>query len=355
MASSMGDINATVGGFFEVRLDSSQSASTGFRWVLSHMPDCVNLLDVRHESASSAMTGSRSEFVFVFVAVKEDQSFLKFQKIRPTQPANVVDKKIFALIIKPAAKTVEQDLEDTIGCGKFVSGASAQNEWGPLSPVNALYMAPRKCAPTVATMPYGFPFRVVHHEEQCLLAYGTPHGLATAGEECLLKYGFPVSFGEQADDCHVKYGMPHVKYGVPVVKYGFPLPGGEERGDCVVKYGVPAMKYGFPIHIREDAENCLLKYGCPVEILEDQENCVLKYGIPEAMAERHDPCLVKYGMPVHVREAAEGEQCVVKYGIPTGIARDADSCLLKYGFPVAAEEHENCLLKYGIPPESTTK
>lgn len=354
MASSMGDINAIVGGFFEVRLDSSQDASTGFRWVLSHMPDCVNLLDVRHEMASSAMTGSRSEYVFVFVAVKEDQSFLKFQKIRPTQPAGVVDKKVFALIIKAGSKTVEQDLEATIGCGKFVAGTAAQNEWRPMSAIAAMYMAPRKCDPAVATMPYGFPFSVVHHDDQCLLAYGTPHGIAKSAEECLLKYGFPVSLSEQADDCNVKYGMPHhVKYGVPVMKYGFPLAGA--GNDCLLKYGVPVMKYGFPVQIKEDADNCLLKYGCPVEILEDQDNCILKYGIPEVMAEAHDTCLVKYGMPVAVREAGADEHCLVKYGIPTGIARDADSCVVKYGVPVAAAEDDNCLLKYGFPPESTSK
>ena len=351
MEGTMGNITATVGGFFEVRLDSSQSASTGFRWVLSHMPDCINLLDVRHEVAFSAMSGSKSEFVYIFVAVKEDQSFLKFQIIRPTQPNNVVDKKVFALTIKAVQKTVEQDLEDTIGCGRFVAGASAQNLWRPVSPISALYMAPTKCGTSVAAMPYGFPLHVVHHDEKCLLAYGTPLGVAKTDAECVLKYGFPVHLAEQADDCHVKYGMPHVKYGIPVMKYGIPVQGAVDKDSCVLKYGVPVMKYGFPIHAEEDAENCLVKYGCPVEIMEDRDNCILKYGIPGLMAESHDNCLVKYGMPVHVREAGEGESCLVKYGIPTGIANDAESCVVKYGFPVAAEEHENCLLKYGVPAE----
>jgi len=337
MASSIGDINVSLGESFEVKLES-QTGSTGYVWALSFMPDCVNLVDVRYESTSSVLCGSKSSHVFVFVAVREDQSQIGFKLIRPWDPLKAAKQTVFALIIKPAPNMLERELEDTIGSCRFVAGESQQGGWRSIASVTDLCMEPYKFRPLYGIIPpYGIPIRVVENEANCLLAYGTPQGIAGSGEECVLKYGFPLTMCADTEDCRVKYGIPVVKYGSPVIKYG-----------------VPVMKYGFPIHIREDADNCLLKYGCPVEIVEDPDKCIIKYGVPGVMDEASENCLVKYGIPVEIKEDAEN--CVVKYGIPTGIARDSESCVIKYGSPVKAEEDpENCLLKYGVPVDPKDK
>lgn len=313
-----GDINAYVGSAFEVALEA-QTGSTGYSWGLAHMPDSIILIDIRHEIAHSAIRGSSSRQVFVFAAVKKDQSYITFDLIRPWEPCQPVSEKTFALIIVDKPKNLEVDLEATIGADKFMKTKADQNSGTPFI---ALYAAP-PIFPNI--MPYGFPLGVVEHPEKCLLAYGTPGGVATDPSACVLKYGFPVHMMDDQDNCHPMYGYPVVKYGSPVMKYGFP----------VHKDGV--------LQVEASEERCHLLYGCPVEIINDPEKCVLKYGFPNSGAAYNFP--VKYGCPVEVKEDADN--CVIKYGIPTGVAADMESCIIKYGFPVSVEDNAAKCIIYG--------
>lgn len=348
MENSEVEVKVSVGGFFEARLDSSLSGSTGYVWVLAVMPETVNLVDVREESTSSAMIGRKSELVYVFVAVKEGASMLKFNKIRPTLPQTSVDTMEFALTIGPGAMTREQELEAMLGGCKFIE----TNQLRQVSAITALYMAPRcgsSATASVAVPPYGFPLKVVHSPEQCLLAYGTPDGIAKTAEQCILKYGFPVDHLPKSEHCTVEYGFP-------VVKYGFVVQGAAESGALALDYGFPTVGEGSEILLTGDKENCLVRQGCPVEIVEDRGGCIVKYGAPpresKAQQPEHETCLLKYGMPVQVREAGKGEMCHVMYGFVNGMAETMEECVIKYGVPVAAERHPSCLVKYGFPPDA---
>jgi len=335
-----GDINAYVGSTFEVALDA-QTGSTGNSWALAHMPDSINLIDIRHETKHSAILGSSSTQVFVFAAIKTDQSYITFNLIRPWIPNQPHGSKTFALIIVDKPKNLEQDLEATLGSCRFADSLVGQSN---VFPGMRLYDAPIDYQQAI---PYGIPLRVVEDPEKCLLAYGTPDGVATSSDACVLKYGFPLHMQDDVEKCHIMYGFPVVKYGFPAMKYGVqPMYGIHPMYGVHHLYGIPVLEDGV-LQVKPSDDNCILKYGCPVEIIDDPQNCIVKYGFPTPP----DTCLVKYGCPVEVKE--DPDNCVVKYGIPTGVAPDMKSCILKYGFPVSIKEDPSqCILKYGAPPVS---
>lgn len=268
-----GDINVYCGYTFEVSLEA-QTGSTGYSWALAHMPDSINLVDIRHEISHSGRYGSTTKQIFMFVAIKTDQSYITFNLIRPWAAIDPGDSKTFALIIVEKPKNLEQELEATLGPCTF----AATNGNAERPPVNALYMAPLAANYITSSyhqaIPYGVPVNTVEHPEKCLLAYGTPNGIAAKPSDCVLKYGCPIHMIDDSENCGV-------------VKYGFPQ---QEAANCLVKYG-------FPVEVKEDADNCVVKYGIPTGVAPNEENCILKYGFPVSASEDTEKCILKYGAP----------------------------------------------------------
>lgn len=260
---TLNNINAYVGCTFEITLEA-QTASTGYSWFLAHMPDSVNLIDMRHEATHSARCGSIEKQIFVFIAIKTDQACIAFNLSRPWAPLTAAANKSFTLTITAKASSLEQTLESTLGSASF-------------APQSAVATAPSEAS-------------VINHPEKCLLAYGTPDGIAGTPAECALKYGFPLYMQNGSDACNVKYGIP--------------LEAVSLSSNCNVKYGIPAT----------ELNNCNIKYGFPVAVQEDADNCVIKYGIPAGIAATPDACILKYGVPVTVRE--DTDKCLLKYGAP---------------------------------------
>jgi predicted secreted protein len=112
------DINVTLDTIFSVRLE--KNGGTGYVWALAHMPESVNLIEISLETTQSNICGHSQTQVFTFAAVAVDQSSISFNLIRPWEPEVVADKKSFALIITEK-ESLENDLEDTAGCRKFVT------------------------------------------------------------------------------------------------------------------------------------------------------------------------------------------------------------------------------------------
>lgn len=113
-----GNIDIAVGNFFEIKLDS-QACSTGYSWVLAHMPDCVNLIDVSIESSHSHILGASETQVFTFVAVKETTDYVKFNLLRPFSPEKIADSRTYELQIGP--KCEADEAEKVAGCRMFAT------------------------------------------------------------------------------------------------------------------------------------------------------------------------------------------------------------------------------------------
>lgn len=113
-----GTINIAVSNFFEIKLDS-QACSTGYVWVLAHMPDCVNLIDVGVESSHSHLVGASETQVFTFIAMQEAKDCVKFNLLRPWNSEEIEDVRTYELNI--GAKEEADEAEKVAGCRMFAT------------------------------------------------------------------------------------------------------------------------------------------------------------------------------------------------------------------------------------------
>ncbi|MEN8908122.1 MAG: protease inhibitor I42 family protein [Clostridiales bacterium] len=127
-------LNLVKGSIFNIKL-SSQVASTGLTWALSHMPDSINLVDLSIETNNSHLVGASETQVFTFVALFDGKAELKFNLLRPWEPEKIEDTRKFDLIITDSEN---EDLENIAGCKKFFSFADSCS----LSGANMMYMPP---------------------------------------------------------------------------------------------------------------------------------------------------------------------------------------------------------------------
>ncbi len=91
------DVTAKVGETFQVKIKGNET--TGYMWVLAHMPLCVCLIDVDYVPDHPIIPGSGGTRIFTFGAVAACQDYLKFNLVRPWDLLNSKESKIFALII----------------------------------------------------------------------------------------------------------------------------------------------------------------------------------------------------------------------------------------------------------------
>jgi predicted secreted protein len=284
-----GGVTVYKGETFDVVLES-QSASTGYSWALSVMPNCLNLLDVSSVATTSPLAGSTNKQVFKFAAVEEAEACLEFSLCRPWEPLMIVQKKIYVVRVCGQDSDVGRELLNTMGTGKFVPGGIVKARASSLQ------------RPAI---PYGIPLNIVEDSENCNVMYGMVNGVALNPEDCILKYGVPANLVKDDADCIVKYGTP---FGVAV-----------------------------------NPEDCIIKYGAPVRMFEDKNNCIVKYGTPSGAAKEGDDCILKYGAPISNPEARD---IGVLYGVLYGVPCENNSNVL----PVYKTAAENPIVVYGTPP-----
>lgn len=341
----MGNICIKKGEVFDVSLES-QTASTGFIWALSSMPNCLNLLDVAYVSTTSQLEGGKNKQIYKFAAVDDAEAYLEFSLCRPWEPLKIVEKKIFIIHVSGDSKSLENELKATIPANKFLSST---------------YLKPGAVGMQKPIIPYGVPMTVVEDNEKCHIMYGVPTGIAANIKDCILKYGIPANMVHDEENCTVKYGSPYGAESDPskcVLKYGIPVNIVQDPCNCVMKYGIPAG-------VAKNDEECVLKYGAPIDRVTTPGEIHVLYGIPIAnnidalrimKSAASDDIVVVYGVPdvkygvATTFSASLGNEdtacvtpyafvedetnCVVKYGTPSGIVSDSDGCLLKYGAPV---------------------
>ncbi|MBM7866461.1 hypothetical protein GTO89_06835 [Heliobacterium gestii] len=291
-SASIGNITTSVGESFHVVLDVM--GGTGYCWSLAHMPECVNLLDICHEKSNSLQCGSSERQIFTFVALSPCQDFLKFNLIRPWEPLNAAQKQTLALIITEPEKTEADELEETMGQGKFAGATSAPAR----SPITVLYMAPFQQAgdgdgskivcmymapiqrPSLMIPPYMAPAGGRKYAAPQVEKYAAPQVEKYAAPTCemvdgVYKYAAPSC--EKVDGVY-KYAAPSCEMVDGVYKYAAPSC---EIVDGVYKYAAPTCemvdgvyKYAAPSCEKVDG---VYKYAAPSC---EMVHGVLKYAAP---------------------------------------------------------------------------
>jgi predicted secreted protein len=203
------DISVAAGTTFKVTLECNPG-STGYSWALAHMPDSVNLLDISYEISTSLTFGATSNQAFTFAALDPCQDSLKFNLLRPWEPSNPAEQRVYPLTICEPVKTEADELNALTGKDKFADPCAASN----------CYSTNFAARPYMAPFSYSGP--VALYMPPCPNMTPVPNECMTAGG---VKYGPPAIY---------KYAAPvGVKYAAPVgVKYAAPAKADESSADC---------------------------------------------------------------------------------------------------------------------------
>lgn len=296
MSTEKSDIGVVLGRCFDITLQGQ--SGTGFTWCLSGISNCLALVGKQVVAIHPGLPGGAVREIFTFAGIEADHGELHFRLIRPWKPLDVADSKQFQVDVVVVSVSEPDELEESMGSNRFVSGTGKMNHTHP-------------------NIPYGFP-RTIADEQ------GIAKVFPLYGYPPVTEYGFPMPYYGFPECKSPNQGQPNV---FPDCQSGATAPGVIHTSDpskCVVMYG-------FPGGVAMNPSDCHLKYGFPVHDENVLNSVILKYGFPGPV--------VKYGFPDAVVE--DKNNCVVKYGTPGGISKDAKNCTMKYGFPV---------VKYGTPP-----
>lgn len=207
-------INVTVGHTVTVGLNLS--AGTGYTWVLSTLPDCLNLMDVSADRAAEA--GGVTHESFTFVAVKAGHGTLQMRLIRPWEPNEEADIRIYQVIASEAPAAAKA-LTSTMGAGNFLPPLQHTSVMDPCP----LYAYPSHCHTHPPILKYGYPVNLKYGYPlpEPLYGYPVPELKSSVGEAA-----GPITTAHSLTKCVVKYGAPY-------------SPGQAGPGDCRLMYGVP--------------------------------------------------------------------------------------------------------------------
>lgn len=240
------EIVALQGHQFSIDLQS-MSASTGFLWVLTSLPEGIAL--VRTETIAAPMSVMRGQttqrFWFGAISETKDKAEIEFTQVRLSHMTTGSKHTVLVTVIPSDSKEF----------AKF-----SENSDPTVDPV---------CN---AAMPYG----LVLGNRDIAFKYGYP----CDNGDIIVKYGYPCGVQDAMQCCEDSCASQHV------VKYGYPT-------GPVVKYGFPdtGLKYGYPCGVQDATQCC-----------EDSCQPVVKYGYPDFHLKYGYPCGVqdatlKYGFP----------------------------------------------------------
>lgn len=286
------EIVALQGNLFSVDLQS-MSASTGFVWVLTRLPEGIALVRTENLAAPMGVMCGQSTQRFWFGAISEtkDKAEIEFTQVRLSHMTTGSKHTVLVTVVPSDSEEFAKYSENDDAALRNLS-----NIMPPYGYANGGDVVVKYGYPTDPIVKYGFPCC----DNDINVKYGYPCGMKDAVQ---MKYGYPCGNG----DINVKYGYP---CGVqdatqccedpcasqPVAfKYGYPT-------DPIVKYGFPdtGLKYGYPCGVQDATQCCEDSCATPP--------VAFKYGYPDLN--------LKYGFPCNVKNSA------LAYGYPR----------VKYGF-----------------------
>jgi hypothetical protein len=271
--SVLPEIQVKVGETFEASMYCQ--SGTGYGWYVAGMPPGVALLGSASAPVPPAAPGGSVRTMFTFVAstaAAGETGTLIFQLLRPWDPTNPADQRVYTIKVLPAGgASLSDELKSIGGKGRFVAQPPFRSHLPPVVVEYGVFSEAASRAnagavpdafvikpygfPPLGMPPYGYPpagyprssseaHSVVESAENCVVKYGFPHGVANEEALCIFKYGYPV---------HPLYGV--LPPGVTLEKAE---PGSEQ---CRAMYGMITAEG--EARVSADPSQCLLKYGAP--------------------------------------------------------------------------------------------